>query len=924
MTYAELIDKVIESAFPEGYADNLLALYRKRVLDGLIELQRAVPYLRSRQIKLYPFSSTYYKQGLSLLCRPAGKVRRLATFSSRTLKDIVYYDPCTREDIERLTQHRARVQQYPETASNEFGAYSPSSDLDKGYRAERGLFCIDRDQIIVFPHLESTERVMVEWEGSVTAYDDSDIVDFGKYEAQVLTALENYVRWKSLGKDDRSAGDYVLMEKEWVEAVRGLIIDTQDDTEAEITVSDIGSLSRTLMPAAPDVTFGLGCDYDPSDAFFSNIWMFCEGDGKFYNLSLLILNNTAVPIQGDEAEASAAESTYETITADKLSLKADNGKWYEYGPRTLGGQVVGTTGSVSQSTCNKTLCTNDISCRYLKLKNPDDGLYYIYELQLLDGVPVPTIVDVERECDEGGDSLIPEPTEAPEAPVLSALADSDSINLSWNAVDGAEFYVVRRSTTPGGPYVTLSDNLVATVFDDDSVQVGTTYYYVVVAHGVAGDSDPSNEASATIFQQAPDAPTNLVATADTDSIVLTWDAVAGATSYNVKRAEVSGGPYTTIAVVAEETYDDTSVSPGVEYFYVVSAVNSGGEGDNSNEASAMVQEPQVEVPGAPANLSATADDDSIVLTWDAVAGATSYNVKRAEVSGGPYTTIAVVAEETYDDTSVSPGVEYFYVVSAVNSGGEGDSSNEASAMVQEPQVPALDPDDLGGLLVWLRSDRGVYTEYIDPETPPTPAENGDRVSHWMDASGNDYHFWNPSPCSEERPLMVVNAINGFPALEFLRDPDNYQSVWLGSYPTIPVLMPITVFLVYAHLGTAHGTESIIAAEFAYPLQGMERDEFGERDFIQTTEEPLMSSYHPNTGGQWVYTSAVIGGDNSFLRKNGEVVASGSLSSLLVSHLRLPGFQLFYGRIAEVIVYNRPLTPEEILGVESYLKTRYAL
>lgn len=834
MTYAELIDEVIESAFPEGYADNLLALYRKRVLDGLIELQRAVPYLRRRQIKLYPVSSTYYKQGLSLLCRPPGKVRRLATFSSRTLKDIVYYDPCTREDVERLTQHRARVQQYPETASKEFGAYSPSSDLDKGYRAERGLFCIDRDQIIVFPHLESTERVMVEWEGSVTAYDDSDAVDFGKYEAQVLTALENYVRWKSLGKDDRSAGDYVLMEKEWVEAVRGLIIDTQDDTEAEITVSDIGSLSRTLMPVAPDVVFGLGCDYDPSDAFFSNIWMFCEGDGKFYNLSLLILNNTAVPIQGDEAEASAAESTYETITADKLSLKADNGKWYEYGPRTLGGQVVGTTGSVSQSTCNKTLCTNDISCRYLKLKNPDDGLYYIYELQLLDGVPVPTIVDVEGECDEGGDSLIPEPTEAPEAPVLSALADSNSINLSWNAVDGAEFYVVRRSTTPGGPYVTLSDNLVATVFDDDSVQVGTTYYYVVVAHGVAGDSDPSNEASATIFQQAPDAPTNLVAAADTDSIVLTWDAVAGATSYNVKRAEVSGGPYTTIAVVAEETYDDTSVSPGVEYFYVVSAVNSGGEGDNSNED---------------------------------------------------------------------------------------------SAMVQEPQVPALDPDDLGDLLVWLRSDRDVYT---DMETPPTPAENGDRVSYWMDASGNDHHFGNSH--QPFRPLKVVNAINGFPALEFLHDPDNYQFMWLVGYPTIPVEMPITVFLVYAHLGTAHGTESIIAADFAYPLQGMVRDEFGERDFIQTREEPLMSSYHPNTAGQWVYTSAVIGGDNSFLRKNGEVVASGSVSSVFVEMLALGASwegapdptKLFHGRIAEVIVYDRPLTPEEILGVESYLKTRYAL
>lgn len=335
-------------------------------------------------------------------------------------------------------------------------------------------------------------------------------------------------------------------------------------------------------------------------------------------------------------------------------------------------------------------------------------------------------------------------------------------------------------------------------------------------------------------------------------------------------------------------------------------------------------------PEAPANLSATADDDSIVLTWDAVAGATSYNVKRAEVSGGPYTTIAVVAVETYDDTSVSPEVEYFYVVSAVNSGGEGDNSNEDSAMVQEPQVPALDPDDLDDLLVWLRSDRDVYTGVIDPEIPPTPAENGDRVSYWMDASGNDHHFGNPY--QDFRPLKVVNAINGFPALEFLPDPDN--PMWLVGNLTISAEMPITVFLVFVHLGTAHGTESIIASDLSYPLQGMERDEFGERDFIQTTEEPLMSSYHPNTAGQWVYTSAVIGGDNSFLRKNGAVVTSGSLSSFSVEVLGLgaswevtpepESLKQFHGRIAEVIVYNRPLTPGEILGVESYLKTRYAL
>ncbi len=43
---------------------------------------------------------------------------------------------------------------------------------------------------------------------------------------------------------------------------------------------------------------------------------------------------------------------------------------------------------------------------------------------------------------------------------------------------------------------------------------------------------------------------------------------------------------------------------------------------------------------APTNLTATEGDSKVTLSWTAVVGATSYNVKRSTTAGGTYTTIA--------------------------------------------------------------------------------------------------------------------------------------------------------------------------------------------------------------------------------------------------------------------------------------------
>ncbi len=93
----------------------------------------------------------------------------------------------------------------------------------------------------------------------------------------------------------------------------------------------------------------------------------------------------------------------------------------------------------------------------------------------------------------------------------------------------------------------------------------------------------------------------------------------------------------------------------------------------------------VTVPPVPAGLTATAGNGQVSLTWNVSSGATSYNVKRSTTTGGPYTQIASPTTTSYTDTTVTNGVAYYYVVSAVNSAGESANSSQATAT---PTAPA--------------------------------------------------------------------------------------------------------------------------------------------------------------------------------------------------------------------------------------------
>jgi fibronectin type 3 domain-containing protein len=185
-------------------------------------------------------------------------------------------------------------------------------------------------------------------------------------------------------------------------------------------------------------------------------------------------------------------------------------------------------------------------------------------------------------------SATPTAPSPPTAPTgLTAIAGNAQVALNWSASSGATSYNVKRSTTSGGPYTTVSSPTV-TNYTNTGLTNGTKYYYVVSAVSAAGESVNSAQVNVTPAAPAtpPAAPTGLQATGGNAQVSLTWAASTGATSYHVKRSTTSGSGYAQIAAPTAANYTDTTVTNGSAYYYVVSALNAVGESANSGQATA--------------------------------------------------------------------------------------------------------------------------------------------------------------------------------------------------------------------------------------------------------------------------------------------------------------------------------------------------
>jgi fibronectin type 3 domain-containing protein len=148
---------------------------------------------------------------------------------------------------------------------------------------------------------------------------------------------------------------------------------------------------------------------------------------------------------------------------------------------------------------------------------------------------------------------------------------------------------------------------------------------------------------------------------------------------------------------------------------------------------------------APDTLLAMADDGKATLNWDLGNAATSYKVKRAAVSGGPYAVIATgVTNTTLTDTGLTNGLPYFYVVSSVN--GLGESANSVEAAV----VPSP-------LRLWLRFDEITGTTAVDSTGNGL---SGTLINGATFASGHEGNALNLVAASSQYATLPAGVFSG--------------------------------------------------------------------------------------------------------------------------------------------------------------------
>ena len=132
-------------------------------------------------------------------------------------------------------------------------------------------------------------------------------------------------------------------------------------------------------------------------------------------------------------------------------------------------------------------------------------------------------------------------------------------------------------------------------------------------------------------------------------------------------------------------------------------------------------------PAAPSNLSATAGNAQVFLSWTASSGATTYNVYRGATAGGESTTpIATgITMPSYTDTSVTNGTAYYYEVVAVSTGGASGYSNETNATPVAPTYALTVTNGIGS---------GSYAAGTQVTVTANTPSSGYQFSTWTGAT----------------------------------------------------------------------------------------------------------------------------------------------------------------------------------------------
>ena len=287
--------------------------------------------------------------------------------------------------------------------------------------------------------------------------------------------------------------------------------------------------------------------------------------------------------------------------------------------------------------------------------------------------------------------------------------EDNKVKISWETVAGAEKYRIYRKTEDEKKYTRIATvgEDVFTYIDKSSKKDGETYIYAVKAVNGTNAGILSSKNIVTLFGVKKP-----VASCVGETVTVQWDAVENATDYKLFKKN-SEGQWDLIYSGADAfEYVDAQVSKGNKYTYSL-VVEKDGEYssfDTKGVTAYCLAEPEI-------SSIKSGVDNSVVIKWNKIEGATKYNVYR-ESPFEDYKLIGTTTKTSFKDTDKKDS-NYFYTyyVEAANEYGTGVSGNNTKShlFMKAPELVSVKWDS-GNVIKWKRV-AGATSYIIMRRTP---------------------------------------------------------------------------------------------------------------------------------------------------------------------------------------------------------------
>ena len=262
-TFANLKEELRPLIFPGREAVNLRPAHDKMFVEALVDAQRMSECLTYNNTNIFPQCATYFQCGMTLLPARRGAIKRLyvvdrinpATGREDAASPL---DWCSRIDYQQV--RKCDMEKYVgavaggcgscgtalsstfgfplglcgektfpvptdagwlNAAALPMGLHYPQSSTDSQCgRARKGVWAIERGRIYVAPWIQSTETIVVEWDGIKREWDDGDVLE----DDPTLKRAVRYFVASGQAKDyDRDDTAWAGFRRDYDEAIRDLI-----------------------------------------------------------------------------------------------------------------------------------------------------------------------------------------------------------------------------------------------------------------------------------------------------------------------------------------------------------------------------------------------------------------------------------------------------------------------------------------------------------------------------------------------------------------------------------------------------------------------------------------------------------------------------------------------------------------------------